>query len=178
MKIRAKLFNSILFVFAVVLVVGCKTGAKSRLKKKDSTLLLCFLESAPGLGDKTMPVEVGRTKKVNLVVASKPVITQNEVLNAEAWDTADGGVAIRLELDRIGRRQLEIFSVLHRGKRMAVQAHFPDARWIDVVPFDQRLSDGILILYPDASPEETDRIVKGLNLVAEAIEKDGDRDEE
>ena len=98
------------------------------------------------------------------------------MLQAEAWDTTDGGVAIRLVLDRIGRRTLEIQSALLKGKRVAVMSHFPEGRWIAVSRAAELGSDGVMVLYPRVTPQEADRIVKGLNLLAAELEED--RDEE
>jgi hypothetical protein len=178
MKILPNLFNIILLGACLGLAAGCKTGLKSKLKAEDATTLSCFIEAHPGLGDRTMPVRVGRNNPVSLTVEASPYIREINVLKAEAWDTTDGGVAIRLELDRFGSRKLEIASVMHRGRRMAVMVQFPESRWIDIVELNRKQSDGVLILYPDASPEEVDRIVKGLNLLAEAIKEDRDEEEQ
>lgn len=178
MKIWSQLFNIILCGSLLIVASGCNTNAKSKILAKDGTLMAFHMEMASGYGESTMPVQIGRLNPVKMTVQQSPFIREINVLKAEAWDTTDGGIAIRLELDRIGRKHLETASMLHRGARVAVQAIFPEPRWIDIMKLDRHMGDGIIILYPDASPEETDRIVSGLNLVSEAIEEDGDRNEQ
>ena len=177
MKIWRGLFNIILVMAAAGFTSGCKTSLKKRLKKEEISTLECYLETHKGLGPRSKEVSIGRTNPVRFLIEAGPVVQQHNVLKAELWDTKDGGIAIRCELDRWGRASLRNVSLLHRGKRLAVHSNFPEGRWLDAIPIESSMADGVLIIYPDASEEEAKRIVSGLNKLAEALEEDRDADD-
>lgn len=177
MKIWRGLFNIILAMICVALTGGCKTSLKKKLKKDEISTLECYVETHQGLGERSKIVEVGRTNPEQFLIAATPIVRQHNVLKAELWDTKDGGIAIRCELDRWGRASLRNASLLHRGKRMAVYSQFPEGRWLDVLTMGSDTADGVLIIYPDANEEEAQRIVDGLNKLAEALEEDRDADD-
>jgi hypothetical protein len=175
MKIRPAPFNIILIAASMVLGLGCESN-KSKLKKEDVSTIRFHAESDNGVPGRTMTVQISETPFIEMVLITDPFLTEANVLKAEAWDTTDGGVAIRLELDRRGRRMVEINSGLLRGRRIAVMSQFPESRWIAVTMMEELGRDGVVLLYPATTPEETDRLVKGLNLLARELDKD--RDEE
>lgn len=177
MKIWRGLFNIILAATLVSLSGGCKSSLKSRLKPENISTLECYLETHEGLGERSKEVTVGRTNPIRFLIEAGPVLRENNVLRAELWDTKDGGVAIRCQLDRWGRANLRNLSVMHRGKRIAVYSHFPEGRWLDAIPIDNSIAEGVLIIYPDATEAEAERIVSGLNTLAEALEEDRDADD-
>lgn len=183
MRFRPFLFNIILPLLAAGVFAGCETPkkkgeAKTPKATKDNISTIRFhLEAHPSDGDRTMMAKVGRTRPMQMVLMASPMITEANVLKAEAWNTTDGLVAIRLELDRIGRRILMINSGSQRGGRMAVSSHFPEPHWIGVVRFDRVMSEGVITFIPDATPEESDRIVEGLSIVAAKLAKDRDEDD-
>ena len=172
MNIHRVRFNIILAA-ALVLGAGCKS-TRTGLKKGDASTIRFHAESHPGLTGRTFVAEIGERNPFEMVLKVDPFITEANVLKAEAWDTTDGGVAIRLELDRFGRRIMEVNSALLRGQRIAVQSHFPENRWIAVTTMNELGSDGVILIYPHTTAEEADRIVKGLNLVAAELEDDRD----
>lgn len=177
MKIHLAWFNIIFAVSLSLAGAGCSaTGAKGKLKKEDISTIRFHAESHSGLPGRTFVAKIGERNPFDMVLKNDPFLTEANVLRAEAWDTTDGGVAIRLELDRVGRRTLQIQSALLKGQRVAVLSHFPESRWISVAAADELGSDGVVVLYPAVTAAEADRIVKGLNLVAQALEED--RDEE
>lgn len=175
MKIPRAWFNLIFAVSLLVAGLGCES-VKTKLKKEDISTIRFYAESHAGLPDRTFVAKIGDTLPVELILNADPFLSEINVLKAEAWDTTDGGVAIRLELDRVGRRIVEVQSAILKGRQVAIMSHFPDARWIAISSMGELAENGVVTIYPRATPEEADRIVKGLNLLAAELEDD--RDEE
>lgn len=176
MKFHWARFN---IIFALVLaagVTGCQT-AKNKLKKEDISTIRFYIESHAGMPGRTFVAKIGETFPIEMILKSDPFLSEANVLKAEAWDTTDGGVAIRLELDRIGRRTLELNAALLANQRVAVHSHFPAGHWVAISTVKDLGRDGVVLLYPNTTPEETDRLVKGLNLVAAELEKDRDKED-
>lgn len=183
MRIRSNLFNIIFSVFCAGAFVGCETPTKKdekdkkpRVKatKENISTIRCHVEAHPGDGNRTMLATVGQAE---MVLMANPLISEANVVKAEAWDTTDNRVAIRLVLDRIGRRELMMTSGSMRGARMAVSSQYPEQKWIGVVVFDRIMQDGILTFVCHTPPEDADRIVKGLNIVAAELEEDRDEND-
>jgi len=71
---------------------------------------------------------------------------------------------------------LESITTANRGKRIAIFTQFgvekaAKQRWLAAPMIARRLTDGVLIFTPNATREEADEIVLGLNNVASKIKK-------
>jgi hypothetical protein len=84
-----------------------------------------------------------------------------------------GGSEIALKFDRKGRWILEQNTTPFKGRHLAIYAQFGDTRWIAAPLITHSISDGVLKFTPDASREEADRIVLGLQSIAEEVKKEG-----
>jgi hypothetical protein len=82
-----------------------------------------------------------------------------------------GSFQIMVQFDRRGTWLLEQYTTAHRGRRIGIFSQFGDARWLAAPMMNKRISDGVLVFTPDASREEADRIVLGLNNVAKEAQK-------
>jgi len=82
-----------------------------------------------------------------------------------------GGFGIRLQFNRHGALVLDTMTTSHRGQRVAIFAHFNEARWLAAPLISRRLVNGEFIFTPDATREEAERIVLGLNNVAAELKK-------
>ena len=63
----------------------------------------------------------------------------------------------------------------YHGKRFAIFCkfgeHLKNERWLAAPVISRRIADGVLIFTPDATREEADEIVLGLNNVGREVEK-------
>ncbi len=165
MKTRFPRFNTYLLVLA--LGVGCHSLAR----KQASTLRLHLEVNADGT-DRNAPVTVGRNEMAFQVnVENEPFLKERNIKQASVVD-AMGSFAIMVQYDRRGTWLLEQYSAANKGKRIAIMSQFGQVRWLAAPKFTQRIADGTLVFTPDATREEAERIVKGLNDVAKEIQKD------
>ena len=84
-----------------------------------------------------------------------------------------GSFAIEIKFNSWGAVTLDGITTDNRGcKRIAVMCTFGSGpRWLGAPIIKQRISDGMFTFTPDATREEADRIVKGLNDVAKALKR-------
>jgi preprotein translocase subunit SecD len=162
-------FNIIFCGALAVAIVqtGCsspKTKEEKEQAKETSTLQL-HLESPPDGSPFTTTAQILRDNPVLINILRTPFLDETSIERAAVIDTA-GGHAIRVQFDRHGALMLESVSSLHRGKRIAIVSQFPESRWLAAPRLAQRLTSGILTFTPDASREEAERIVRGLNNLA------------
>ena len=86
---------------------------------------------------------------------------------------------LRLQFDRRGTWLLEQYSTANLGKHFAIFSQFPSppdaklnqGRWLAAPRINQRIPDGVLTFAPDATREEAEQIVLGLNNVAKQLKK-------
>jgi len=65
-----------------------------------------------------------------------------------------------------GRLVLEQVTTEHRGARLAVYGVFPAGRWLAAPVVSTRITNGVLVFTPDATRDEAERLVRGLNNMA------------
>ena len=85
-----------------------------------------------------------------------------------------GGFVIQIKFNWRGTEVLyAITTAANRGKRVAVKCKFVgENRWLASPVINRPISDGDVCNFtPDATRAEAERIVKGLNLVAEELKK-------
>jgi preprotein translocase subunit SecD len=177
MKSRSVWFNTYLVLLIVALAGGCKStdsADKSKEKKPDkkeaTTLGFHPEENQDGTGHSSA-VQVSRNQPFTVNVRKSPILTELNVQKASVIDVL-GGFQIMIQFDRQGTWILEQYSVADRGKRLAVFSQFGQARWLAAPVLERRIADGVLVFTPDASHEEAERIVRGLNNIAKKAQKD------
>jgi hypothetical protein len=148
---------------------GCKSNAERQREREISTLKL-HLETPADGSPFTMTAKVLRENPVLVSIAGTPFLDETSLERATVVATA-GGHAIQLQYDRHGTLVLESVTSNSRGRRIAILATFPESRWLAAPKFSQRLTTGVLTFTPDASREESERIVRGLNRVAQKLKK-------
>lgn len=161
-------FNPYLaLLLACLALAGCQT-AGTRARKEISTLRV-HLEVRPEPTGQTETVTVFRESPVELTVERSPFLTEVHVESAKLVD-AFGVPTIQVQLNRSGTWLLEQYTTAHRGRRMAIFSQFGErpeqARWLAAPLIRHRIADGFLVFTPDASREEAERIVRGLNNLA------------
>ncbi|MCI0745311.1 MAG: hypothetical protein L0Y58_07890 [Verrucomicrobia subdivision 3 bacterium] len=167
MASRAARFNAYLAV-ALVASVGC--GCKSAKEKEASTLRF-HLETNPAPVERSVPVAVYRADPIFVNVESAPFLNEGHVKQASVVD-ALGAFQIMIQFNRKGSWLLEQYTTANKGKRIAIFSQFGQARWLAAPVIVNRIGDGLFVFTPDATREESERIVNGINNVAKVMQKD------
>lgn len=161
-------FNT--FLLASALAFG---GCQSPDQAKGLAGISLHLEVNPDGTDRNGPVTVGRSSPFVVNVEKRPFLTEQE-LTAAGLVESEGGFALKLEFDRRGTLLLDQYSSAYRGKRAAVLARWDQqVRWLAAPRMDQRLTNGVLVFTPDASPADAQRLVEALNKTVRRLKRTG-----
>jgi hypothetical protein len=168
MRIWRNAFNT----YLVVALLGtlCAAGCKSLGKKKEASTLRLHLEVTPDGTDKNGPVPIYRDNPVYVNVEKEPFLNEGRITKAAVVDVM-GGFAIFVQFDRRGAWLLEQYSTANKGRRVAIMSQFGEVRWLAAPVMTKRITDGTLVFTPDATREESERIVRGLNNVAKELQE-------
>jgi hypothetical protein len=164
MKIGFWAFNTYLLVLAA-LMLGCQST-----KKKELSTFRIHIETNPDGSEKSGPVTIGRSDPFVVNVEKAAFITEYHVENASVIEGL-GGFQIMVQLNRQGTWLLEQYSLASRERRAVIFSNFGQPRWLAAPKLSRRISDGVLVFTPDATREEADRIVRGLNNLVKQIKK-------
>jgi preprotein translocase subunit SecD len=176
MKICWPRFNTYLAVFvALITLCGCHTD-KSHAKAAMCTLRL-HQEMRPDPLGSTEQASVFRENPVMITVGKEPFLTEKNVTEAKLVE-ALGGFAVSIQFDREGSWLLEEYTAASRGKHILIYCQFMNpnddkinkGRWLAAPKIQTHITNGLLIFTPDASREEAQQIVSGLNNVAKKLE--------
>lgn len=168
MKIRPSCFNTYLWLaLLAALATGCRSG---RSEKKMEASLRFHLESNLDGTERSQPIAVGRSAPFAMSAETRSFLTEFNIERASVVE-APGGFVISVQFDREGSWILEQYSGAHKGKRVAVAAEFGELRWIAAPIMRDRITNGLFVFTPDTSREEAERIVRGVNLVAQQVRK-------
>jgi preprotein translocase subunit SecD len=174
MKFWLGVINIYLLV-VVILVSGCKTedgknGAKKK-KPKDETVLFVNVETTTDNLDRSLQVPVYRAEPTLIMIERSPLLDERDLTGASVVEGM-GGFVIRLQFDASATRRLEMATTARKGQRLAIFSQFgQDKRWLAAPVIHQRILDGVLVFTPDATREEANKIVKGLNKLADEKKK-------
>jgi hypothetical protein len=169
MKIRFVSFNIYFCLALLGISMGCKTTEVKKQGKEGSTIRLHLEVNADGT-KRNSSVPVYRENPLLVNVNQAPFLTEGDIQAAAVADTI-GGFVIRLEFNRHGALVLESITTSYKGKRIAIQSQFEESRWLAAPLITRSIIDGILIFTPDATREESERIVRGLNNLAAEVKK-------
>jgi hypothetical protein len=169
MKSRWHVFNFFLLLVATLTLTACSTS-EERKKKKEFSNIRVHIEGDQS-GDRSSAISVLRSAPIRINVEAEPILDEHNINNATLLEQADGTFAIQLEFDRRGGWILERTSVSHRGKHLAIFSYFGQGRWLAAPLITGKNSTGMLTFTPDATREETERIVRGLNNVIRKLQR-------
>jgi hypothetical protein len=137
--------------------------------KEPVTILRIHMESESSVAGTTKSISVVRSAPVLVNVTTDPVLTEADVISARLLDVS-GGFALELRFDETAAWRLEQSSAANPGKHLAIFAQWSDkpadGRWLAAPIVARRMGDGRLVFTPDASHEEMEKLVNGLNAVA------------
>lgn len=170
MKFRCGRFNLYLLALAATLLAACETTNRAGAGAKELASIRVHLETHADPLGMSRQITVGRETPQTFFV-SGPMLGELHLVAAQIWEGQPGQYAIHLKFDRQGIRILESLSLSYRGKRLAIMSQFPEPRWIGTVRLDRHIADGTVLFRPDATREEAERIVKGLNLAVARLKK-------
>ena len=176
MMIRWRRFNiylSLVLLFA--LTSACHTEAGKR--KHALSTFSVLLETTQRPTDPEQTVKVGRDNPQVFWVEKKPLLTEQYVKSAKVVDTM-GGFAIQVTFNREGSWLLEQYTAANHGHHLILFSQFstpPDeklnqGRYLAAPRIATQISDGQIAFTPDASREEADQIVLGLNNLAKKVQ--------
>ena len=176
MMIRWLRFNPYLpIVIALIALCGCRT-AEGKKKHVVSSFRLHQEMNADPSG-RTEQISVYRQHPVTFTVDRQPFLTENHVKEAKVIDTV-GGFSLSVQLDRQGSWLLEEYSAASRSRHIAIFCQFTNpneekinqGRWLAAPLIHTHITDGLIVFTPDATRQEAEQIVLGLNNVAKKMQ--------
>jgi hypothetical protein len=160
-----------LLVAATILAwTGCQTPESKRVKQIAAVRV--HLEANPGPPGRNQQISVLRSTPMRIEIERNPFLNEIHLASAELKDTP-GGFAITLRLNDKGRWLLEQYTATNPNKRLLIWSQFgvePEVkdRWLAAPLITRPIKDGLLTFTPDASRDEAEQIVIGLNNSADA----------
>jgi len=167
MRICINRFNT--YFLVALLAAGCGSACKSFGRKKEASTLRLHLEVISDGSDRNEPVPIYRANPIFVNVEKQPFLNEGSITKASVVGVM-GGFAIFVQYDRKGTWLLEQYTTANKGRRIAVMSQFGEVRWLAAPVITKRISDGAFVFTPDATREEADRIVRGLNNVAKEMQ--------
>ena len=168
MKTRIGLFNIYLMALCCAIFLACETTGS---KKKDLATLSLHREVNPDGTGKSESVLIHRADpQIFMNIEKEPFLLVADIIKAEIVDQM-GSFAIRVQFNNRGVKMLEAVSLYNMGRHYAILCAFPEKRWLAAPLFSTPIRSGSITFTPDASREEADRIVNGINAMAKKISK-------
>lgn len=151
------------FCLAAFLLAGCASTAESKAKKEVSRLTFHVETNASGTA-RHATVQIYRAHPIPVRVREDASLDEGFMRAAEIVAVDEhGGFGIKITFNEEGARRLDVLTLEHRGRRVAIAAVWTEARWLAAPLISKRITDGVFIFTPDASRAEAERIVHGLN---------------
>ncbi|HEX3889669.1 MAG TPA: hypothetical protein VHX90_02370 [Verrucomicrobiae bacterium] len=174
MKVCARVFNVYFTVAAAMaLLCGCQTSPQDKADKKVGALRV-HVETNPGPEGTSQTISVLRSDPVAVTISQDPILTEANLIAAKIIESP-GGFAIEVKFDEISASSLEQFTAANPGRHLAIYGQWGEklanGRWLAAPLITHRIADGRLTFTPDASRDEADQLVLGLNNVAKKIQK-------
>ena len=163
--------TSRLYINIILLLAGVLAGCQSsKDKDKEFSLIKLHAESADFGSDFSKTVPIYRASPTYVTIDRNSFLDENDLVKASIED--DNGYAIRLEFNEHGILLLENVTRASPGRRIAIFCDFGEqSRWLAAPTFYKGVTDGILVFTPDATREEADLIVRGLNNEVKELKK-------
>jgi len=166
MLVWTRRFNLYLaLVAALALLCGCQTFHQ----KGPMAALRVHIQANPDTLGASQTITLVRADPVEITISHDPILTEANIVAAKVVDTP-GGFAVQVQFDENGTWMLEEYSAGNPGEHFAIFGQWGDklayGRWLAAPLITHRIANGVLSFTPDASREEADQLVLGLNHAA------------
>jgi hypothetical protein len=170
MKVPLARFNIILAALLMA-TIGCKTTEEKK-KAKEATSLRFHLETNPDGTRHNAPVPVYRANPITVNIERNAALDEAFMQKAEVVTVDDfGSHAIKITFDPTGTQRLDHLTTMYKGRRLVVSARWTESRFLAAPLITRRITNGVFIFTPDATREESERIVAGLQNVIAKLKK-------
>lgn len=142
---------------------AAKPKKDEKLDKQASTLRFHLETESTGMG--TGKVKILRSSPVTLTVDRNAFADEGFIEEARVIDGL-GGHMIYVRFNSQGTLRLQMATVTRAGRRVAIHSTWTESRWLAAPLPPRPIEDGVIVFTPDASREECERIVRGVNNVA------------
>ncbi len=171
MKVCAFRFNIYLMLVATLaLVCSCQTNKP----KENLSALRIHIETLPNNLGTSQAISLLRSDPIQVTVQTDPALTEANIIAARILETP-GGFAVEIKFDETGSWILEQYSASNVGRHFAIFGQWGEklinGRWLAAPIISHRIGDGLLAFTPDASRDEAEQLVLGLNHVAKKTSK-------
>jgi preprotein translocase subunit SecD len=173
MMLDRKRFNIYLVAALTALLAwGCQSPETK--KKKELASLRLYIETNPHALAHSQVIQILREAPFDVTVEQNPFLSEGNVAEAKVIN-AMGGYAISIQFNTEGKMLLEQYTSANQGRKVAVFSQWgkdmAQHRWLAAPAVNRRNSNGLFVFTPDASREEADEIVLGLNNVSKKMRK-------
>jgi preprotein translocase subunit SecD len=167
-------FNIILLILISLSFVSCSSNPKEKADKaekkrkkeleKQATHLTFHLEVNPDGTPYNGKVWVYRAKPILFNVETYPVLDETHMRKVELVTVDEfGGFAIKITFNKRGTQFLDNVTTQNKGRHLAIFCRWTEERWLAAPRINRRISEGTFVFTPDATKDEAERIVAGLN---------------
>ena len=171
MKVYARRFNTYL---ALAVSAGLFSACQTISHNKLAGALRVYIESNADGVSTSKTVSVFRANPMPVTVSTTQILTERNIVAARVIE-AQGGFAIQIQFDENGAWTLEQYSASNPGKHFVIWGQWgektADGRWLAEPIITRRIASGTLVFTADATREEADKLVLGLNDAVKKIHK-------
>jgi preprotein translocase subunit SecD len=171
MAIWTRRFN-LYFAPTAALAVLC--GCQWFGHKGPEGALRIHIQTSPDTLGASQTINVVRAEPVQITVSRNPILTEANIVSNRVINTP-GGFAIEVRFDENGTWLLEQYTAANPGLHFAIFGQWGDklanGRWLAAPLITRRIANGVLVFTPDASRDEADQLVLGVNTAAAKMRK-------
>ncbi len=153
---------------------GTETAPKKSKKEKKPKLLKSlrvYVETKHDIDERSLPAVVGRSSPMKFRVEKLAILNEVHIEAATLLDQRES-FQVQIKFNSLGTRILEAYTSAAAGRHLLIMTDLDDGgRWVAAPLIRRRIGDGKLVFTPDASRDEMDRLVKGLNETVERNRK-------
>lgn len=132
-------------------------------RKKDVKRFRVHVESKHDIPERSLVVELGKPNPVKFNAEKLPILNEVHVTKAALLDEI-GGFKVQITFNTLGAKILESYTAAAAGRHLLIMTEIDgEARWLGAPLIRRRLGEGVLEFIPNASREDMERMVNGLN---------------
>ena len=170
MNFYTRRFNLYLLPWLVCLLVsGCALWHHSD-KNKAVGIVRVHVESDNSNAGSTKDITFPRSEPIKFNIQTDAILTEADIVGARLFDTPGGGFAVELKFAETAGWRLQQYTAASPGKHLAIFAQWGKAltegRWVAAPLIAHPIANGTLTFTPDASRQELEQWIKGLDAEA------------